>query len=219
MPKVSISRALRILFILSIAVTASLSGLATQHVLAAACQTPATDYGQVTTSVSVPASGTYRIWSRFMPADTSNNSFLLEVDGTNCYNVSTTTGAGTWQWVDYQGNTSTSKVTQALAQGNHTLKLIGNAPGVKVDRIVMVADQGDQTCTPTGFGDNCNVPDDTTPPTVTISEPTSGSTVSGTVKVSANASDNVGVSKVDFYVNSQLMATSTTSPYSFNWDT
>lgn len=154
-----------------------------------------------------------------MPADTTNNSFLLEVDGTNCYKISSNTGAGTWQWVDYQGNTSTSKVTLPLPQGSHNIKLIGNAPGVKVDRIVFVADQGDQTCTPTGFGDNCNVPDDTTPPTVALSAPASGSMVSGTSKVSATASDNVGVAKVEFYVNSQLAATSTTSPYSFNWDT
>ena len=43
-------------------------------------------------------------------------------------------------------------------------------------------------------------PPDTTPPTVSITSPTSGN-VSGTVTVSANASDNVGVTRVDFYVN------------------
>src|SRR5450755_261617 len=43
-------------------------------------------------------------------------------------------------------------------------------------------------------------PTDTTPPTVGITSPTGGN-VSGTVTISANASDNVGVTRVDFYVN------------------
>jgi len=155
-----------------------------------------------------------------MPADnTTNNSFMLDIDGANCYTVSSNTGAGTWMWTDYQNGDSTSKMSLSLSQGSHTLKMIGTAPGVKVDRVILVADQGAQTCTPTGFGDNCNVPDDTTPPTVALTAPTSGSTVTGTVKVTATATDNVGVSKVEFYLNSQLVATSTSSPYSFNWDT
>lgn len=154
-----------------------------------------------------------------MPADATNNSFLLQVDSTNCYTISSSTGAGTWLWSDYQNNDSASKVSLSLTQGSHAIKLIGNAPGVKVDRIVLVADQGAQTCVPTGFGDNCNTPDDTTPPTVSLTGPASGSTVSGSVNVTATASDNVGVTKVEFYVNSQLAATSTTSPYSFSWDT
>jgi hypothetical protein len=60
---------------------------------------------------------------------------------------------------------------------------------------------------------------DTTAPTVSITAPTAGSTVSGTVAVNASASDNVGVSKVEFYVDGALRATATTSPYSWSWDT
>ena len=60
---------------------------------------------------------------------------------------------------------------------------------------------------------------DTTPPTVSISSPVAGATVSGTLAVSASASDNVGVSKVEFYVNGALASTSTASPYSYNWNT
>src|SRR5207253_79685 len=41
---------------------------------------------------------------------------------------------------------------------------------------------------------------DTIPPTVSITAPTNGATVSNTVTVSANASDNVGVVGVQFYV-------------------
>jgi Bacterial Ig domain len=60
---------------------------------------------------------------------------------------------------------------------------------------------------------------DTQPPTVSITAPASGATVSGTVSVTANASDNVGVTKVEFYLDGALTSTDTTSPYSWSWDT
>ncbi len=59
---------------------------------------------------------------------------------------------------------------------------------------------------------------DTSPPTVTLTAPTSGSTVSGTVSVSASATDNVGVTKVEFYRNGNLFATVTAAPYTYSWD-
>ncbi|MFH0351914.1 MAG: Ig-like domain-containing protein [Chromatiales bacterium] len=61
---------------------------------------------------------------------------------------------------------------------------------------------------------------DTTPPTVSITTPASGATVSGTaVTVSATASDNVGVAGVQFKLGSaNLGAEDTTSPYSVTWN-
>ncbi|HSP77990.1 MAG TPA: S8 family serine peptidase, partial [Myxococcaceae bacterium] len=55
---------------------------------------------------------------------------------------------------------------------------------------------------------------DTTAPTTSISSPSSGATVSGTTTISASASDNVGVTRVEFYAGSSLIGTDTTSPYS-----
>jgi hypothetical protein len=62
---------------------------------------------------------------------------------------------------------------------------------------------------------------DTTPPTTSITGPTNGATVSGAaVTVSANASDNVEVTKVEFYLDgTTLLQTDTTSPYSITWNT
>jgi hypothetical protein len=60
---------------------------------------------------------------------------------------------------------------------------------------------------------------DTTAPTVSISSPTSGATISGTTTISATASDNVGVTSVAFYVDSVLKNTDTASPYSYALDT
>jgi hypothetical protein len=55
---------------------------------------------------------------------------------------------------------------------------------------------------------------DTTPPTVSASE--SGS--SGTITLSANATDNVGVTKVEFYVDNALKSTLTATPYQSTLD-
>jgi hypothetical protein len=56
-------------------------------------------------------------------------------------------------------------------------------------------------------------------PTVSITAPTSGTTVSGTVTVSANATDNTAVSRVSFYANGTLIGTDTTAPFSVSWNT
>jgi thermitase len=58
---------------------------------------------------------------------------------------------------------------------------------------------------------------DTQAPSVAISTPTGGS-VSGIVPVSVTASDNIGVTHVDLLVNGMVLASDTTAPYSFSWD-
>src|SRR6267142_512193 len=61
-------------------------------------------------------------------------------------------------------------------------------------------------------------PPDTTPPSVSITAPASGATVSGTTSVTASASDNVGVVGVQFRLDgSNLGAEDTTAPYSVSW--
>jgi len=60
---------------------------------------------------------------------------------------------------------------------------------------------------------------DTQAPAVSITAPLNGATVVGTVAVNATASDNVGVTKVEFYLDGALKSTDTTSPYSWSWDT
>lgn len=60
---------------------------------------------------------------------------------------------------------------------------------------------------------------DTTPPTVAITAPAAGATVSGIVTLSASAADNVGVTGVQFFVDgSAIGAEDTTAPYSVSWN-
>src|SRR5438034_1277182 len=61
---------------------------------------------------------------------------------------------------------------------------------------------------------------DTTPPTVSISAPLGGATVSNTVTVSAAAADNVGVVGVQFKLDgANLGAEDLVAPYSVSWNT
>lgn len=59
---------------------------------------------------------------------------------------------------------------------------------------------------------------DTTAPTVAITSPGNGSTVAGLVPVDVAASDNVGVTRVDLLVNNVLLASDSSSPFAFSWD-
>ena len=63
------------------------------------------------------------------------------------------------------------------------------------------------------------VKNDKTAPIVNIASPQDGSTVKGTVIVKARATDNVGVTKVEFYVNGVLKKTDKVAPYRYSWDT
>ncbi len=60
---------------------------------------------------------------------------------------------------------------------------------------------------------------DTIPPTVSITDPFNGATVSGTISFSANATDDQSMDRVEFYDDGSLVGTDFASPYSYNWDT
>ncbi len=57
------------------------------------------------------------------------------------------------------------------------------------------------------------------PPQVSITSPSSGTNVSGIVSVEASASDDIGIKKVEFYINGELKKNDTKSPYDYIWDT
>ena len=61
---------------------------------------------------------------------------------------------------------------------------------------------------------------DTSPPNVSIYAPANTSTVNGTIAISAQATDNVGVAGVQFRVGqTTLGAEDTTAPYGISWNT
>jgi hypothetical protein len=65
-----------------------------------------------------------------------------------------------------------------------------------------------------------NIPADTTPPSIIITSPLNGVTISGsTYNAAATVSDANGVSKVEFSVDGTLKSTKTSTPYSYTLDT
>ena len=62
-------------------------------------------------------------------------------------------------------------------------------------------------------------PPDTTAPSVAITAPAGGGTFHGTIALTASASDNVAVQKVQFAVDGANVGSAiTSSPYTYNWD-
>ena len=64
-----------------------------------------------------------------------------------------------------------------------------------------------------------NIPNDNVPPTISISNPVSGQTVSGTINFSVNVDDNVGIAQVEFFIDGYSTGVVTEEPYSYLWDT
>lgn len=60
---------------------------------------------------------------------------------------------------------------------------------------------------------------DTTPPSVSLTSPGSGSTISNTVTLTVSASDNVGVTRVEYYTDFTFAGSATTAPFSVAFDT
>ncbi len=104
---------------------------------------------------------------------------------------------------------SGSTLDVSLAVGVHivTLTVTDNEGASSSDDVIVTVDAA------TGAGA------DTTPPTVNVTSPSGGATVSGMVTFDATASDNVGVTLVDFFVDGVFMDSDSTSPYSAEWDT
>jgi thermitase len=59
---------------------------------------------------------------------------------------------------------------------------------------------------------------DGTAPSVSISAPVAGTKVRGLVPVDVRASDDVGLSRVEFYADGTLVGSDTLTPYGFSWD-
>ncbi len=59
---------------------------------------------------------------------------------------------------------------------------------------------------------------DGTPPTATLTAPANGAAVTGSIAITANASDNIGVDRVEFLLDGGLLGSDATAPYAFTWN-
>lgn len=106
--------------------------------------------GSAVAVLSVPESGTYRVWSRIGDQGGPRGSYLLQIDGGQPVPVGG--GRGAWAWVDHRDGDPDSKVDVRLGAGRHVLRLTGRGTGVSLDRVVLTTDL---RCVPAGGGDNC----------------------------------------------------------------
>lgn len=100
---------------------------------------------------------------------------------------------------------------------SHSVSLTGLSPVTTYhyrvrsrDSVGNLGTSGDNTFT--------TIPD-TLDPNVSITNPDASETTYGTLIFSATASDNVGVTRVEFFLNGQKIAEDTTSPYQLFWNT
>ena len=152
-----------------------------------------------TVSITQPLAGqTLSGTGVIVRADASDNVGVVGVqfklDGANLGTEDITSGDG---W-------STIWNTQTTIPGSHTLTAVArDARGNIATSIGVVVNVVDQTV-----------------PTVILVTPSNGSTVSGTISVTATASDNIGINRVIFYLDTfTVIGVDTVSPYGVNWNT
>lgn len=152
-------------------------------------------------SITSPASGATVAGTITVSADASDN---VGVTGVQLLVDGAALGAE-----DTAAPYSVSWNTATTSNGSHTLTVRARDAAGNVS-----------TSTPvTVTVSNAPPAPDTTAPSVAITSPSEGATVSGTITVAADASDNVRVARVVFSVNDRIVAVQETAPYAFAWDT
>ncbi|MCR5889842.1 Ig-like domain-containing protein [Hymenobacter sp. J193] len=147
--------------------------------------------------VSVATAGTYKLDLRVASANGGATLQLRNSAGTvlGSVNVGNTGGWQNWQ---------TLSTNVSLPAGTQTLRLFASAStGTNVNWLTF-----------------SSVTTTNTPPTVSLTSPTSGATFTApaSITITANAADANGtVSKVEFYRGTTLLGTDTSAPYSYTW--
>ncbi len=88
------------------------------------------------------------------------------------------------------------------ADGQATIRI--SAAGIQDKDITAIEDDNDSG--------GCNI-------SISITSPLANATVSGTVMIQASVTGNCVVDEVKFYIDSELKATDTAAPYSYDWET
>ena len=183
-------------------------------------------------------------------ADTGYTQSLTVVALTGAAGVGSSTTAGASKGAPAIGLTSTEAGSVAIATGNDWDSAVARALGSGQGLLEQTLETGagdtywtQYATTPSSAHGQIMTLDDTAPttdrwnlaavevlpaatepgeepPSVSIVNPTAGETVSGTTQVTANASDNLGIASVQFYLDGQPLGQAvTTPPYALSWDT
>jgi len=127
------------------------------------------------------------------------SEYLVYQPGGGAFSVDLTAGSYSVEWFDPETNSTTP--AGSVSGGGTT----GFTPPFGGEALLYLKSGG-------GPGG------DTTPPSVQITTPANGATVSGTVFFSAGATDDVGVSRVELFIDGTWVDTDS-GPYEHYWDT
>lgn len=114
-----------------------------------------------------------------------------------------TTSIGSKEWKTYSASVS-------IPAGQHVVSV--TYPN---DRYVKGVCDRNLFVDKVAFYASSPLPGDVTAPTVNLTAPANGAVLSGATAISATATDNISVSKVEFYIDNVLTSTSLASPYGF----
>jgi hypothetical protein len=132
-----------------------------------------------------------------------------------------TTDVGSTSQVDYGTTTAygTTTTLNTTLVTNHAVVVTGLTAATTYHFRVHSTNSGGIQSTSGDFTFTTPSAVDTTPPTISLTSPANGATVTGTVTVSASASDNVGIASVQFLLDgSSLGSAITQAPYTLSWD-
>jgi len=181
-----------------------------QAPLGTATPTPTSTSTPTATPTSTPADTTPPTVSITSPADSASVSGLVTVAAT----ASDAGGSGVQIVRFYVDGTYIGYDTSAPYARAWDTTLFPNGPHTVRARAYDIANNVSESAITV----NENNPDNT-PPAVSITSPTEGASVSGTINVAANASDSQGVQIVRFYVDSTYIGYDTSAPYARTWNT
>lgn len=187
-------------------------------------------YGSTWVDIATPGVYVFSTWKDGV----SNANPQPECYGTVCYKYASGTSMSTPIVAGVAGLVWTSNYNQSASSVRARIestadKIAGtgtywSAGRVNAANAVSLSTSPSPTPSPTPSPSPSPTPTptpivDTQPPTVSITSPVNGSYVSRgrTITISASASDNAGVKKVDFYINNSLLRTDTTKPYTASW--
>jgi len=128
------------------------------------------------------------------------------------------TATPTYLWQITQNNSNSDCSLTNPATVHPTIKCLTTGTGITVRLTTTISSPQADTATDTATI-NITSSGDTTPPTVTITNPINGTGIGGLILIQATASDVGGVKHVEFYVNNSLKGTDISSPYQQGWDT
>lgn len=152
------------------------------------------------------------VWTDY-PGSTSASKTLV-----NDLDLKITSPSG----IVYYGNDFIQPFNSEFDRLNNVENVFIDTPEVgnyKIEIIAYNVPQGPQPFALFASGDFGEASGDIEAPTCSITFPASGATVKGNISIKADAEDNVGVTKVEFYVDGENIGTSTRAPYSVSWDT